>query len=104
MGVYIVQRGLVRMSLQEPGCGFIEKELGPGEIAGLPATLTSVYSLTAVVAEDADLGFVPADRVTEALECSPRLCLAAMRVIGAEIARTRTALRENMPELLREGD
>lgn len=103
-GVYIVQRGLVRMSLEAPNCEFADREVGPGEIAGLPATLTGTYSLSAEVTEDAELGFVPADSVSGALECSPHLCFAAMRVIGEEIARTRAGLRENMPELLHEAD
>ncbi len=103
-GVFIIQRGLIRMSLQQPRCEFADRELGPGEIAGLPATLTGTYSLSAEVTEDAELGFVPADRVTGALECSPRLCFAAMRAIGEEIARTRAVLRENMPDLLHEVD
>lgn len=71
--------------------------LGPGEIAGLPATLTGTYSLSAEVAEPSELGFIPAPRVTELLECSPRLCLLATRAISQEIARMRTALRETPP-------
>ncbi len=67
-------------------------------MAGLPATLTGHYSLTAVVAApEAELGFVPSDRVSELLECSPRLCFLAMRFISEEIARVRTALKETPP-------
>jgi CRP-like cAMP-binding protein len=73
------------------------RTLGPGEIAGLPATLTGHYSLTARVTEDAELGFIPGPRVTEILQLSPHLCMMAMRLMSEEIARVRTALRETPP-------
>lgn len=93
-GAYVVRRGAVRMSLDMDHPLFPPKILGPGEIAGLPAALTGTYSLSADVIEDAELGFVPTLRVTQLLECSPRLCLEAMRLISQEIARTRRALRD----------
>jgi CRP-like cAMP-binding protein len=46
------------------------------------------------VVEDSELGFIPGPRVSEILECSPRLCLIAMRLMSEEIARVRTALKE----------
>ena len=92
-GAYVVRRGAVRMSLPTPNPLYPPKTLGPGEIAGLPGTLTGTYSLSADIAEDAELGFIPTDRVTQLLECSPHLCMLAMRVISQEIARTRNALK-----------
>ena len=97
-GVFIVRKGEVRLSLGIPSDLYPPRVLGPGEMAGLPATLTGHYSLTAVVAApEAELGFVPSDRVSELLECSPRLCFLAMRFISEEIARVRTALKETPP-------
>jgi CRP-like cAMP-binding protein len=96
-GVFIVRRGAVRLSLGASSDAYPPRLLGPGEIVGLPATLTGTYSLTAEVAEDAELGFVPGGRVSEILECSPRLCFLAMRVISEEISRVRTALKEMPP-------
>jgi CRP-like cAMP-binding protein len=97
-GVFIVRKGAVRMSLDKTGNQFFPPvTLGPGEIAGLPATFTGTYSLSAEVVEPAELGFIPADRVMDLLECSPRLCLLATRFIGREIARMRSALSETPP-------
>lgn len=93
-GVFLIRKGAVRIALDTPNGVYPPRTLGPGEIAGLPATLTGIYSLSAEVVEDAELGFVPGERVTELLECSPRLCLAAMRIISQEISRTRAALKE----------
>jgi CRP-like cAMP-binding protein len=97
-GVFIVRQGAVVMSLDGPNDIFPPKTLGPGEIAGLPAALTGTYSLSARAAEDSVLGFVPSRKVTEILECYPRLSLVAMRLMSEEIARVRSALRD-LPSL-----
>jgi CRP/FNR family transcriptional regulator len=96
-GAYIVRSGAIRMSLQTSQPLYPPKILGPGEIAGLPGTLTGTYSLSADVVEDAELGFVPSSRVASLLESSPRLCMAAMRLISSEIARTRNVLKDAPP-------
>jgi CRP-like cAMP-binding protein len=93
-GVFVVRKGAVVMSLDGPNDIFPPKTLGPGEIAGLPAALTGTYSLSARTVEDSVLGFVPGRKVTEILECYPRLSLVAMRLMSEEIARVRSALRD----------
>lgn len=98
-GVFVVHKGAVIMSIEGAESAFPPRVLGPGQIVGLPASLTGTYSLSARVAEDAELGFIPARQVTDLFECSPRLCLLAMRIIGEEIARTRTILRDGVPHL-----
>lgn len=96
-GVFVVRKGAVTMSVDSENNVYPPRTLGPGEIAGLPATLTGYYSLTARVTEDAELGFVPGPRVTELLQLSPHLCMVAMRLMSEEIARVRTALRDIPP-------
>lgn len=95
-GVFLVRKGAVRMALDDSESAFHDRLLGPGEIVGLPAALTGHYSLSARVAEDSELGYVPAPLVNSLLECSPRLCLLATRVMSAEIARMRSALRDGV--------
>jgi CRP-like cAMP-binding protein len=96
-GVFVVRKGAVTMSMDGENAIYPPRTLGPGEIAGLPATLTGHYSLTAKVTEDSELGFIPGHKVTEILECSPRLCMVAMRVMSDEISRVRTALKDTPP-------
>jgi CRP-like cAMP-binding protein len=96
-GIFIVRKGTVVMSVNGHHSIYPPRTLGPGEIAGLPATLTGHYSLTAIVAEDSELGFIPGPQVTEMLECSPRLCMIAMRLMSEEIGRVRAALKETPP-------
>lgn len=101
-GVFVVRKGAVTMSVNGQHSLYPPRTVGPGEIVGLPATLTGHYSLTAYVAEDAELGFIPGAKVTEMLELSPRLCMIAMRLMSEEIARVRSALKETPP--LEQGD
>jgi CRP-like cAMP-binding protein len=96
-GVFIVRKGAVTLSLDTPNGVYPPKTLRPGEIAGLPATLTGSYSLSARAAEDSVLGFVPSDRVTEFLEEQPRLSLAVTRLMSQEIVSMRNALRSTPP-------
>jgi CRP/FNR family transcriptional regulator, anaerobic regulatory protein len=96
-GIYIVRKGSVLLLVREGPSIYPPRTLGPGEIVGLPATLTGHYSLTATVVEDSILGFVPGPKVTEMLEVSPRLCMIAMRLMSEEIARVRSALKETPP-------
>ncbi len=95
-GVFLVRKGTVRMTLDSAEGIFPERLIGPGEIVGLPAALTGHYSLSARVAEEAELGYVPAPLVNSLLECSPRLSLLATRVMSVEIARMRSALRDGI--------
>ena len=95
-GIFIIREGTVRMTLDSAGDVFPARIFGPGEILGLPATLTGQYSLSAAVHEDAELAFIPARRVNELLECSPRLCLVATRMMSSEIARMRASLRDGV--------
>lgn len=96
-GIYIIRTGRVTMFLEAESRSLANRILGPGEIAGLPAALTGTYSLSAQVAEDADLGFIPADQVTALLERFPHLCLIAARAMSDEIARMRSGLRDTLP-------
>lgn len=97
-GVFVIHRGAVTLFVDTPTKSpWLAKTLGPGEIAGLPAALTGTYSLSARVAEDAELGFIPAGEVSALLERSPHLCLIAARAMSDEIARMRSGLRDSLP-------
>jgi len=95
-GVFLVRSGTVSIFLDSKTQIYLAKTLGPGEIAGLPATLTGTYSLSAQVVEDAELGFIPAVQVAALLERSPHLCLIAARAMSDEIARMRTGIRDSL--------
>ena len=93
-GVFLIRSGNVLLYFDEQTQPILHKTMGPGEIAGLPAALTGTYSLSAQVVEDAELGFVPADRVAALLERSPQMCMIAARAMSDEIARMRSGLKD----------
>jgi CRP/FNR family transcriptional regulator, anaerobic regulatory protein len=95
-GIYLIRNGVVTMYLDTPAETHIAKALGPGDIAGLPAALTGVYSLSARVTADAELGFIAASEVAALLERSPHLCLLAARAMSDEIARMRLGIRNTL--------
>jgi len=96
-GIFIVREGSVTLSLDAPNTFYPSRTLGPGDIAGLPAALTGIYSLSARAAEDSVLGFVPSHKVSEILELHPRLSLMVLRIMSQEIAAMRSALRATPP-------
>lgn len=93
-GVFVIRKGAVTLTVEGQHPIYPPRTLGPGDIAGLPATLTGHYSLSAHVTEDTELGFIPGPKVTAMLEGSPQLCMIAMRLMSDEIARVRTALKD----------
>jgi CRP-like cAMP-binding protein len=57
-GIFLISRGTVRLGLDGDPAGFPSRDVGPGSVVGLPASLSdSSYSLTAEVSEDAELVF-----------------------------------------------
>lgn len=90
--VYTVRRGKVSLVWSAADKPYPIGLLGPGSIIGLPAALNGTYSVGACAAEDSELGFIPADRVVEVLQANPRLCLAAMKLVGQELARLRSTI------------
>lgn len=69
--------------------------LGPGSIIGIPAAINGTYSVTAKALADSDLGIVSAARFLEVLESDPVLCRMALRLMGQEVARTRSSIAEH---------
>jgi CRP-like cAMP-binding protein len=92
-GVFLVSQGTIRLGLERDPRGFPSRRIGPGSVVGLPATLSnSPYSLTAEVLEDAQLVFVPAERLLTLLRERPQLCFDVMSILTEELTQTRTAL------------
>ena len=93
VGVFLLEKGAIRLGLERDPRGFPSRRLGPGALVGLPATLSnSPYSLTAELLEDCELVFVPALELRALLREDPQLCFDVMNILTEELARTRTAL------------
>ena len=95
-GVFLIRSGRVSLALDCETSVYPPRTLGPGAIAGLPATVSgNPYSLTAKVVEDAELAFVPRDAVLQCLRNNPTLCLQVMDILSGEISDIRSAFKQN---------
>jgi CRP-like cAMP-binding protein len=95
-GVFLIRSGRVSLALDCETPLYPARVLGPGAIAGLPATVSgNPYSLTAKVVDDAELAFVPRDAVLECLQNNPPLCFQVMDLLSGEISDIRSAFKQN---------
>ena len=101
-GVFLIRSGKVRLSLDGANSSFPFRILGPGSVAGLPASVAgSPYSLTAEVVEDAELAFVPRQDLLECLQKNPQICFEVMDILSGEISQSRSVLKGGGPSPMR---
>lgn len=67
LAVYVVRKGSIDLLWVDSQCVFVMDTLGPGNIVGLPASLSGMYTLTARAAEDSELGFIYAGKCLDFL-------------------------------------
>lgn len=93
-GIFLVLSGRVSLNLGNDKS--LDRYYGPGALLGLPATLTRRdYSMTATVAEDAELGFLPPEVLDSLMRDSPDLCRELLTVLSermVEIQQLQKAL------------
>jgi len=71
------------------GSSPLNKTYGPRALIGLPATLTGrTYSMTATVADDAELGFVSSEALKTLLREQPQACQELLTMLTAKIVQT----------------
>jgi CRP/FNR family transcriptional regulator len=94
-GMFLIRNGQVSLTLDCKNPAYPARTLGPGAIAGLPATVSgNPYSLTAKTVEDSELAFVPRDVALACLHKHPLLCFQVMDMLGGEISDIRSAFKE----------
>lgn len=93
--VYVVRSGRIGLLWPDAEESVPMETLGPGSIIGIPAAINGTYSVTAKALMDSDLGIVSAARFLEVLESDPVLCRMALRLMGQEVARTRSSIAEH---------
>lgn len=92
-GVFLVVKGTISLGLDHNRSTFPSRELGPGAILGLPATLAnSPYSLNAEVTADAELVHLPRQAFLDLLRDHSSLCFEVMSILSDELGESRNAL------------
>jgi len=95
-GLFLIRSGRVCLSMDGEVVAFEPRILGPGSVAGLPATVAgSPYSLTAEVIEDAELTFVAREVMLQCLQENQQLCFEVMDLLSGEISGARAAFKQS---------
>src|SRR5271165_5925914 len=98
VGVYLVRKGKVRMSVRK--LPSLDRDFAAGSLLGLPATFTGhPYSLTAVTLTESDVVYVPRDEFLEVMREHPDLCREATDILGREVTFIQAALAERHRQL-----
>jgi len=98
VGVYLVRKGKVRMSVR--GLPHLDRDFAAGSLLGLPATFTGhAYSLTAVTLVESVILHVPRDKFLRLMHERPDLCREATDMLGREVTFIQSALAQRRRQL-----
>ena len=93
MGVYLVIKGKVRLSL--PDLPKLDRIFGPGSLLGLPATFTGhPYSLAATSITEAEVLHVDRQKFLDLMATEGELCREAANILSREVSFIQGALAE----------
>jgi CRP-like cAMP-binding protein len=93
VGVYVVRKGTVRMSVKAGDSEVLMRVAHAGSVLGLPGVLgNKPYSLTAITVQPTELGFVPADTLVQAIRTNPVLGLQVLQLLSEDVRAARGAI------------
>ena len=91
-GVYLVRKGMARLTRQSGNEFLLVVEAGPGSLLGVPAVIGSKpYSLTAEAMEGAELSLLPAEYFVYLMHTEPMLSFRVLKVLAEEVRFARDA-------------
>jgi len=91
VGVYLVRKGKVRLSL--PELPKLDRIFAPGSLLGLPATFTGhTYSLEATSVTDAEVLHVERETFLQLMYGQPEFCREAANILSREVSFIQGAL------------
>lgn len=92
-GVYVVRKGNVRMTVKAGDSEVLMRVAHAGAVLGLPGVLgNKPYSLTAVTVHASELGFVPAEKLVDAIRTNPALGLQVLQLLSEDVRAARGAI------------
>lgn len=99
VGVFLVRRGKVRMSVRN--LPDLDREFAAGSLLGLPATFAGrPYSLTAVTLAESEIVHMQREPFLELMRERPELCREANDILGREVTFIQSALAERRRQLV----
>jgi len=93
VGVYIVRKGAVRMTVTAGDSEVLMRVAQAGSVLGLPGVLSNKpYSLTALTVQACEVGFVRAENLTRLIRENPALGLQVLQLLSEEVRAARGAI------------
>ena len=93
MGVYIVRRGWTLLTSGTNGETVLSVEAGPGSLLGVPGVIGGkVYSLTAEVIGNAEIGLISGEDFVQLMQAEPLLSFEVLKVLAEEVRFARETL------------
>jgi CRP-like cAMP-binding protein len=103
-GAFLIRSGRVKLSFEGNDKVYASRVLGPGCMAGLPATVSGgAYTLSAEVVADARLDWIPRAKLLAFLHQNPEVSGAILLLLSEEISRMRKAVKSAAPLLRSQG-
>lgn len=95
-GLYIFCGGKLTLTMQSAvGDMLMKMPAQKGSLLGLPGLIGNApYSLSAIAAKDAEVGFVSRDEFDRLMLTEPSIAVGILRVLAAEVRTARMALVE----------
>lgn len=101
-GAFLIRSGRIRLSFEGSKNFYPPRILGRGRIVGLPATVSGgAYTLTAEVAADARVDWIPRQKLLTFLRQEPKVGAGILRLLSEEIFRMRKAVKAAAPHIKR---
>lgn len=92
-GVYILRKGMARLSNRSEGNASLSIRAGAGSLLGLPAVVgTKPYTLTAEALEGAELSMLTCEDFVNMMKTEPTLSFRVLQVLAEEVRFARESL------------
>jgi CRP-like cAMP-binding protein len=92
-GVFILRKGLARLTSRSDGDAILKVQAGPGSLLGVPAVVGGKpYSLTAEALDGAELSLLSCDNFVHLMHTEPALSFRVLQVLAEEVRFARESL------------
>jgi CRP-like cAMP-binding protein len=92
-GVFILSRGVVRLTTKSDGDAVLSVQAAPGSLLGVPAVVgAKPYSLTAEALDGARISLLSCDEFVHLMRTEPILSFRVLQVLAEEVRFARESL------------
>jgi CRP-like cAMP-binding protein len=92
-GVYIVRKGLTKLTSKSDGDAILSVQAGAGSLLGVPAVVGGKpYSLTAEALQGAELSLLNCDDFVHLMRTEPALSFRVLQVLAEEVRFARESI------------